>query len=246
MPSAHHDIAWAALFACAFSSACLQDAIVARSRDGAIEPDASERDGRGADGSVPSDLRVEGEILAHFERDNEATESEVRCALRLSRAGAAVSDAVVQLEASGASTTTLAARDGQYVASLTGYPRTYTLLVRTGGEERRATLVGPIAHRIELPSYGAVIRAGAALTVRWSPSMAAEASIEAAAFAESPVADTGTFVIPAASLAGEAGRLTEERLRVRRGEWAVPEGFSSDSRVHIVVSRDHRFSLDAR
>lgn len=236
-----HDLAWAALFVCAFSSACLQDAIVARGRDGGFEPDASEQ----GDAS-PGELRIEGEILANVERDNEATESEVRCALRLSRAGVVVSDAVVQLEASGAAPATLTVRDGQYVASLTGYPRAYTLVVRARDGERRASLLGPIAHRIEQPSYGAVLRAGAPLTVRWSPSMAAEASIEAASFAESPVADTGSFVIPAASLAGEAGRLTEERLRVRRGEWVAPQGFSSDSRVHIVVSRDHRFSLDAR
>lgn len=237
-------LACLALSVSALTGACLQDAIVARGRDGASETDARERDA--PDSARPDELRIEGEILANFERDNEATESEVRCALRLSRAAAAVSDAVVLLEASGVATTTLAVRDGQYVASLTGYQREYTLVVRTSDGERRATLVGPIAHRIEQPAYGAVLRAGAALTVRWSPTMAAEASVEASSFAETPVADTGSYVIPAASLAGEAGRVSEERLRVRRGAWVSVQGFSSDSRVHIVVSRDHRFSLDAR
>ncbi len=232
------DVAVATLLFGSCCSACLQDAIIARGRDGAVT-DAALAD-------APSGgLLVEGELIANFERDEDEPESEVRCSVRVSRGGAAVTDAIVTLESSGAPLA-LSLRDGQFSGSQTGYSAGYTLVVRTGGEEVRAPLSGLSAHRIAAPSNGETVRAAAPLTVRWNPSAAAEATIEAARFSETPVVDTGSFTIPASALGGEAGRVIEERVRVRRSATVALPNFALGSRVRVIVSRENRFSLDAR
>lgn len=221
---------------CLSYSACLHDAIIARGRD--ASSDVSDDDG----GPVET-VKIEGDIIANFEAESEASEGEVRCSLRLSRAGQPVTDAAVSLE-STAAPITLALRDGQYSGSQTGYATQYAVVVRVDGVELRAPLVGPVLHNIDAPRSNDVVRANTALTVRWSPFGAAEATIEAARFSETPVPDTGSFVIPATAITAMPGRVTEERIRVRRAESFVPSGFADGSRIRVVVVRDGRFSID--
>jgi hypothetical protein len=214
-------------------SSCLQDAVIARPRDG------------GSDAAARSPLRVEGELIASFERDEGEPEAEVRCSLRLTLAGEPVSDARVTLE-SDSGALELTENNGQFSGSQTGYFARYTLVVRARATEFRAAFSALAPHRIEAPIDGVTLRASAPLSVRWSPSGAPEATIEAARYAETPIADTGAYTIPAAALVGEAGRVTEERARIRRAQSIPLSEFADASRLRVIVVRGARFSLDAR
>lgn len=239
MTRAEQPVRWGPplILSCLMYSACLHDAIIARGRD-AASSDAAE------DAPLSTALRIEGEVIANLEAESEVTESEVRCSFRLSRGGQPVTDAQISLESTSLAPLVLSLRDGQFSGSQTGYAMTYTVVVRADGIELRAPLTGPFAHRIDAPRANEVVRSATALTVRWSPFGAAEAAVEAARFAETPVADTGEFTIPATAITATPGRVTEERVRVRRSDTFAPAGFAEGSRIRVIVSRDGRFSID--
>jgi hypothetical protein len=220
--------------------ACVQDAVLARARDGAGSDAADD----GARDGLP---RVEGDIIASVEVESAGLEPsvEVRFSLRVSVEGGALSDASVSVESS-LGTVTLSPSDGRFIGAQRGYAQRYALVLRAQGREWRASLSGPAAHRVEQPAPGQRVRAGAPLAVRWSPSGAAEASVETEQLSETPVADTGSFEVPASALAGASDRSTEDRVRVTRVDTAALAGFGAGSRLRVVVRYESPFVIEPR
>jgi hypothetical protein len=231
-------IARAALCAALFS-ACVQDVVLARPRaaeDAAVSvPDAAS-----------ADPLVTGSIIATFDRpeESELDRVETRFSLQWIEPGAEVGGRSSVESPLG--TVELALVDGQYVGAQRGYAEAYTLVMAREGGSARCTLRGPRAHRIDEPSSGARVRPAGALEVRWSPSGAPSATIASNGLPETPVSDSGRFVVPASALPGAFGRATEDRVRVRRAADVPVQGASTASTVRVMLVRSAPFVIEPR
>lgn len=224
------------LIVCASMFGCLQDAIVARGRDAQTDAVDGERRERSA-------LKVEGEVVASLGTDGVSGDTQVRFAVRVTRSGESTTAQVFVESTLG--TVELSERDGQYVGSQSEYATRYALRVVMDGVEVRSAFVGPAAHSITQPAARSMVTANTALAVAWAPTGATEATVETEDFAETPVRDTGAFSVPASAIVGEAGRESDDRVRVRRTDTVTLPEFAEESRVRVSVVRENRFTVTA-
>ena len=195
-------------------------------------------------------LTVDANVSAEESTNNAqaATQFGTDFTVNVSKAGAAVSGATVTI-GSGGGVVVLAetATPGTYAGAQGGYHQTYTLSVVAGADDVHGVrLVGPAFHVIASPVEGATHPAGQAITVNWAPGGAPEATVETRSMPETAVDDSGTFTVAASFVAGEPGRLDDERVRVRRVSRTPLAGAASGSDLSVEIRNQVEFLVDAR
>jgi hypothetical protein len=238
-------------------SACVQDVVLARPRDvDAAATDAdTDADTVGTDADTDSEARdvavigpvVTGALIATFDRaeESEPDRGETRFSFRWIDPGRAGSAGRLTVESS-AGVAELPLTDGQYTGAQRGYADVYTLVMAYEGAVERYTVRSLRPHRIEAPSLGARVRPATPLEVRWEPAGAPSATLASNGLPETPVRDTGRFVLPATALMGAIGRSTEDTVRVRRAADVTVLGAAPGSTVRVVVLRASPFVVDPR
>ncbi|MDP3277588.1 MAG: hypothetical protein Q8Q09_20545 [Deltaproteobacteria bacterium] len=216
-------------------SGCVVDVVLARERDGASEQDAT---------SDPSQLRVEGEIIASLGLDEASGDdpTETRFALRLFSGNQRIMDATVTLESS-LGTLTMSTHNAQYSATQRGYATQYTVVVTRPMSTARWVIVGPEAHRIVQPVREARVRAMTELPVRWEPAGMAETSVSTEHMPETPTGDTGTFVVPASALVGAPADPVDDKVMVRRTRVVTPMGAALGSSIRVSLRAERAFVI---
>lgn len=188
-------------------------------------------------------LQVIANVTALNSVNNAMTTTQFGTAMvvRVTRAGAPVTDAVVTITSSCGNTTVAptgdVVRDGSYRATQNGYCRTYTLDVVAGSDRVvGATVVGPEPHIFASPVVGTSHNVANALRVQWSPGGAGSATIETRDLNETAIMDNGAYEIPGASLRSRAGRMEDERVRVNRRNQVMLNGGAAGSLFGVTVS----------
>jgi len=107
---------------------------------------------------------------------------------------------------------------GRYEAEMTGYARTYTLVVEPDSPVARfeTTAVGPGAHDLQVS--GTPLDITDDHTVTWAPVGATFARFDSRGGGGQDIPDSGSHLIEAISLEYELGCVGEERIDVRRWE----------------------------
>jgi hypothetical protein len=210
--------------------------------------------GGGGDATDPGtgtgSLSIDANVGAEEATNNAqvATQFGTDFTVNVSRAGAAVSGASVTIGSAGGSVTLAeTATPGTYAGAQGGYHQTYSLDVVAGTDNvRGARVVGPAFHVISSPAEGATYPAGQPITVNWAPGGAAEATVETRGMSETETSDSGTFTVGAAFLAGEPGRVSDERVRVRRRSRTPLAGGADGSDLSVEVRNQVELFIDAR
>jgi hypothetical protein len=215
--------------------------------DGAASPGG----GGGATdpGTGTGTLSIDANIGAEESTNNAqvATQFGTDFTVNVAKAGAPVSGATVTIGSAGGSVTLAeTATPGTYAGTQGGYHQTYALDVVAGADNvRGARLAGPAFHVISSPTEGATYPAGQPITVNWAPGGASEATVETRGMPETTTTDSGTFTVGAAFLAGEAGRVSDERVRVRRTSRTPLAGGADDSELSVEVRNQVELFIDA-
>jgi hypothetical protein len=167
--------------------------------------------------------------------------------VNITKAGAVISAATVTIGSAGGSVTLAeTATPGTYAGTQAGYHQTYTLDVVAGADNVRGVrLVGPAFHTISSPTEGATYPAGQPITVNWAPGGAPEATVETRSMPETTTNDSGTFTVGASFLAGEPGRVEDERVRVRRASRTPLAGGAAGSDLSVTVRNQVELFIDA-
>lgn len=169
-------------------------------------------------------------------------------AVDITKAGAVVSGATVTISSvAGSVTLAETATPSRYSGTQGGYHQTYTLDVVAGTDSVHGVrLVGPAFHVFSSPAEGATYPAGQPITVNWAPGGAPEATVETRAMSETAASDLGTFTVEASFLAGDPGRVRDERVRVRRTSRTPLAGGAPGSDLSVTVRNQVEFLVDAR
>ncbi|MCA9669493.1 MAG: hypothetical protein KC503_28055 [Myxococcales bacterium] len=243
----------ALLLAVAVAAGCNADKAVGSFADGgrgdSLPGDAVSGDAYGSGGSGNGVLRVSAVIEASEEVDNASSADQFKAELTVdvTRAGAAVTDAVVTIASSAGTVTLSHEGSGRYTAEQAGYARRYQLDVVAGADAVRGVRAeGPRIHTIDNPSEGARHPTAQPLEVRWTAGSATEVTVESERMPRATTTDSGRFSIAGTYLTAEAGKEETDRVRVRRSNVQLAAGGSAGSDVTVLVRNQVEFLIDAR
>lgn len=201
-------------------------------------------------GTGTQSLRVDASISASEKIQNAQTADQFSTdiSVQVSKAGSPVTNAVVVIGSpSGPLTLVTGGPAGTYRGNLPSYQRSYTLEVTAGADNILGVqLDGPEFHVITAPTSTTNQRAGELLTAVWSPGGAAEATVETEKFPETATQDSGSFQIPGTFLTGEAGKLKEDRVRIRRTNRTNLAGGTAGSSLSVRIRNEVKFLIDGR
>ncbi|MBL8680298.1 MAG: hypothetical protein JNK05_14070 [Myxococcales bacterium] len=187
-------------------------------------------------GTGTQTLQIDGNVSSSERQSNAQTPEQFSTDfdVRVTKAGAVVSDATVVVRSScGEVTLTFDMGSGRYTGNQSSYCTTYTLDV-TSGADRVAgvTVAGPAIHRITAPMDRQNLDPRQSVLVTWTPGGSGSARVETRDYSTT-VDDRGSAGIPAGRLRSDVGTATNERVRVTRSSRVVPAGATGDSSFSV-------------
>lgn len=174
-----------------------------------------------------------------------ATDFDTRFSVRLSKGGAALHGATVQIESDLGAVVLVENNQtsGRYEGGQTGYAGTYALSAILGADRvEGAALTGPPVHSFSAPLLGAQAIYGQPLEVKWSPGGADAASLDTRELDSIAVPDTGAYTVPPGGLKkADPGKTAEESVRVVRSSTLALAGGVPGSSLSVSVRNEVTF-----
>ena len=246
---------------CGYAAGCTTTAGIGSLPDlgdaGAVSDGVPVGDGQQTDGSSddqgPSGtgtLKVEAQIgaTATGADPKPAQAAKVEYSVHLDKDGSDLSGATVTMRNAGGTVTLLDQGSGDYRASATGYHVRNTLTVVSGSDRLdNVTLEGPVAHRITSPTVKQLHLADTPLTIRWSATGAQRVEVKTKDDSFRGTSDTGSYLVDAKHLSGDAGKETNDKAEVhRKNTMEIKTGAKLGSSFEIEFRNSVDFIIDGK